>query len=120
MTPYEHSKLMVRDFGGVISNYLELNNVIDSTKSHFPYWMHRAITHNSWFITIAEKIFGPYILNSDDKEIPTRILVIEHIKQDCDNQVPTIKDWLTAIANKEQHKWMNGPRKKDLEWLKTS
>ena len=109
---------MARDFGGTTEDYWPLNELMDSTKSHYPFWMHRAITHNSWFIIIAEKIFGPIIKNSDNIDIPTRILVMEHIKQDCDGKVPTIQEWLEAISQKKQERWMNGPLKKDLEWLK--
>lgn len=117
MTPIEHSHLMQRDFGGYPEDYQELNDLIDSTKAHFPHWMHRAICHNSWFVGIAEKIIGYDIVNSDGRTIPTRILVLEHIKQDCDGRVPTIQEWLTAISQQKQERWMNGPRKSDLEWL---
>lgn len=118
MTPIEHSVLMVRDFGGKNEDYIELNNLIDSTKTHYPFWMHRVITHNSWFIGIVERILGYEITNSDGKKIPVRVLVSEHIKQDCNGKIPTIQEWLEAISEKKQESWMNNPRKKDLIWLK--
>ena len=109
---------MARDFGGVPEDYLDLNNLMDSTKSHYPIWMHRAITHNSWFVTIAERIYGPTILNTDNKKIPTRILVIEHIRQDCNNKVPTIKEWIDGFTTNKILPWMNTPKQSDLNWLK--
>lgn len=118
MTPIEHSYLMVRDFGGKAEDYIELNELIDSSKLHYPIWLHRAVTHNSWFIGIVEKIIGRDITNSDGVTIPTRVLCICHIRQDCDGRVPTIKEWLEAIVDKKQELWMNGPVKRDLDWLK--
>ena len=50
--------------------------------------------------------------------VPVRVIAEEHIKEDCDGKIPTIQDWLVAISNKDQLKWMNGPRKEDIELSK--
>ena len=117
MSPVEHSALMVRDYGGRIDDYNELNLFIDSSKTHFPNWLHRAVSHNSWFVGICEKVFGAYIINSDKIEIPVRILAESHIKQDCNNKLPRIDEWLYAISNKDKLDWMDSPKKTDLDWL---
>jgi hypothetical protein len=108
-TPYQHAQSSAKKFGGNPSDYIELHLLIDSSKLHFPFWMHRAITHNSFFIGICEKIIGPCIKNSEGREIGTRLVAEQHIREDCNNKIPTIKEWLLAISNKEQNKWMNGP-----------
>lgn len=118
MSPYNHCLTQANKFGGSPKDYEEINFFIDSSKLHYPFWMHRAITHNSFFIGICEKVFGSHIVNSDNMVVPVRVIAEEHIKEDCDGKVPTIQDWLVAISNKDQLKWMNGPRKEDIELSK--
>lgn len=113
MSPYYHSILHSHKFGGKPEDYNEINFFIDSSKLHFPFWMHRAITHNSFFVGVCERIFGTHIVNSDNKIIPVRVICEEHIKEDCNGKIPTIQEWLNAIANKSTFDWMNNPNKKD-------
>lgn len=109
MTPYSHAENSAKKFGSTPESYIALHLFIDESKLHFPFWMHRAITHNSFFIGVCEKVFGPSIENEDGKKIPTRLLAEQHIREDCAGKIPTIEEWLTAIANKKQERWMNGP-----------
>lgn len=48
--PYIHAESSARRFGGVPKDYLEIHNIMDSSKAVFADNRHRALTHNSWFI----------------------------------------------------------------------
>jgi hypothetical protein len=74
------------------------------TKTHYVGYQHRAILHNTFGIYICERIFGPYITNSDGNKVETRYIVINHIKEDL-SFVPTVKEWVSNIPFKP---WMNG------------
>ena len=97
MSPHEHSLLMTWEFGGTSSDYDEINQLIDSSKLYFPNQLHRLFTHNTFFISICERIFGMYIINSDGLEIPVRRICEEHIKQDHNGFLPTIQDWIKEL-----------------------
>jgi hypothetical protein len=56
--PLTHAESSARRFGGVPEDYLPIHDLMDSSKSSFPDNRHRALTHNSWFIFIVERVFG--------------------------------------------------------------
>ena len=69
MIPYIHAELSAKRFGGVPEDYLDIHELMDSTKAAYPNNAHRTITHNSWFTsTILPKVFGHQRINSDDKK----------------------------------------------------
>jgi hypothetical protein len=112
MTPYEHSILSVKKFGGKSKHYLKIHKFLDSTKGHLPDYRHRSILHNSWGMLLCEQIFGSITKNN----ISVREVARQHILEDCQT-VPTLKDCIEAIQNKEYTKY-NNPNKKDINFLK--
>ena len=66
------------------------------------------ILHNTFGIEICERIFGDFIINSENKEIEVRYIVINHIREDL-GFVPTVKDWCKELNHKS---WMSGNIKK--------
>jgi hypothetical protein len=68
---------------------------------------HRAILHSSFGILIAERVFGATILNSEEKKICVRELVIDHIMQDL-GFIPTVEQYLN---NMTLQTWMSGSEK---------
>jgi len=56
--PLTHAKSSARRFGGIPEDYLPIHDLLDSSKAVFPDNRHRALTHNSWFFFIVERIFG--------------------------------------------------------------
>lgn len=64
--PIIHARSSARRFGGVEKDYLPIHDLLDSSKSAFPDNRHRALTHNSWFFFIVEKIFGHEITIKTD------------------------------------------------------
>lgn len=117
MSPVQHAKLSVRDFGGSLKDYLPIHEFIDSTKNHLPDSRHRIILHNSFGMELCVKMFGSYVTNSDNKLIDTREIARRHILQDC-NTVPTLKECLVSYAKDEYMQKYNNPNQKDIEWLK--
>ncbi len=116
MTPFEHSLLSQRDFQGSPEDYLSIHEFLDSTKSHFPHFMHRMILHNSFGIELCERIFGPVVTNSDNLPISTREIARLHIVQDL-GRLPSLQDWFKTLTVNRQP-WMTMVRQKDLKWLK--
>lgn len=103
--PFHHSLSSVKKFGGVPSDYQALHDWLDASKEHYANWRHRALRHHSQGIFEAERLFGTTIRNSDGKEVPTRLVAEQHIKEDL-GRVPTLADWLSAIGNPDIPKWM--------------
>lgn len=56
--PLIHARSSARRFGGVAEDYLPIHDLMDSSKAAFPDNRHRALTHNSWFFFIVERVFG--------------------------------------------------------------
>ena len=104
--PYIHAISSAKKFGGVFEDYIEIHNLMDSSKAVFADNRHRALTHNSWFIGhILEKIFGVLITNSDGKKISVRDVAEQHVLEDFGGYIPTPQDYLQEIEYKG---WMNG------------
>lgn len=106
--PWIHALSSARKYGGKPEDYLELHNHMDSTKGAFADNRHRAITHNSWYISPngpLELCFGVTLENSDGKVIPVRTIAEQHIMEDFGGFIPTLQDFLMAM---EYQPWMNG------------
>lgn len=87
-------------------DYLPIHELMDSSKAAMPDNRHRAMTHNSWFITtILDKIFGSAIKNSDGKMIPTRDIGEQHVAEDFGEKfIPSAQDHLQFMEAKG---WMS-------------
>lgn len=103
--PLHHSISSQRKHGGKIEDYLPLHNWFDETKAHFPDMRHRALRHHAEGIFWAEREFGVFIINSDGKMVPTRVLGEQHVMEDI-GFIPTIKDYLSEM---NQAGWMFKP-----------
>lgn len=58
MKPFIHSRNSVRKFGGEVSDYIDIHNFFDISKSAFADMRHRAILHSSLGCYIVERMFG--------------------------------------------------------------
>lgn len=131
--PYIHALSSVREWGGVPEDYLPIHDLLDSSKGCIADSRHRALTHNTWFLSvILEKVFGHNITNSDGKKVSVRDIGERHVLEDYSQRfIPSAQDFLETI---EWEPWMlNGadgnppsfakiaPRKKTvrrIEWDK--
>lgn len=97
MHPYHHAVSSVRQHGGTIQDYIELHKWFDASKEQFCDFRHRCLRHHSQGVFECERIFGATITNADGKQIPTRILGEQHVREDCGGRVPSLGDWLMHI-----------------------
>ncbi len=104
--PWIHAESSARKFGGKPEDYIEIHNLLDSSKGAIPDSRHRALTHTSWFLSfILEKIFGTTIVNSDSKHVSVRDVGEQHIMEDYGGRfIPTAQDFLQEVRYSE---WMN-------------
>ena len=106
--PWIHAKNSARKFGGKPEDYIDIHNLMDSSKGTIGDNRHRCLTHNSWFISAdgpLERIFGVVIMNSDGKEVSVRDVGEQHILEDFGMRfIPTPQDYLQEM---EMKGWMN-------------
>lgn len=104
--PYIHALSSARRFGGTPEDYLEIHNLMDSSKAAMPDNRHRALTHNSWFIGyVVERVFGVTITNSAGKVVSVRDVAEQHVLEDFGGRfIPTPQDYLGEM---EFQPWMN-------------
>jgi hypothetical protein len=103
--PWEHAKSSARKWGGFPIDYIEIHNWFDETKAWIGHSKHRMFRHHSEGIFECEKIFGTYLLNSDNKKVYTRYIGEQHVKEDCNGYIPSAKEWLDMIASGELKEW---------------
>lgn len=108
MNTYRHSRACAKKFGGKPEDYHAINSFIDSSKLGHGDIRHRALYHHTVGVDLCEKIFGPFILNSANIEVPTKEIAEFHIRTDLGlNFIPTPSYWLNNMAIQE---WMAGPK----------
>lgn len=103
--PWIHALSSAKRYGGIPEDYIEIHNLMDSSKATIADSRHRALTHNSWFIgVILERVFGVTLTNSDGKQISVRDVGEQHCLEDFGGRfIPSAQDYLQEIEFKE---WM--------------
>lgn len=114
--PYIHAMSSARKFGGVLEDYEPIHAFMDSSKGAFPDNRHRALTHNSWFLMVLERVWFPNscpmtsdgrfptIKNSAGHWISVRDIGEQHISEDYHGFIPSAQDFLGEM---EYTDWMN-------------
>jgi hypothetical protein len=102
--PLVHAERSAKKWGGKADEYLELHRFFDQTKAHVPDNRHRLILHNSFGILLAERVFGPQILNADGKRVFVRDLGAQHVLEDL-RFIPTLAQ---CLENVPVLPWMAG------------
>lgn len=103
--PQEHAKSSVKKWGGVVEDYLAIHNWFDATKAWIGHSKHRMFRHHSEGIFECENVFGMTITNSDGKEVYVRYIGEQHVKEDCNNYIPTAKEWVKMIESGKPELW---------------
>ena len=103
--PWIHAVSSAKRFGGIPEDYIEIHNLLDSSKGTIADSRHRAMTHNAWFLSvILERIFGVTLTNSEGKKISVRDVGEQHVLEDYRMRfIPSAQDFLQEIEVKE---WM--------------
>jgi hypothetical protein len=106
MIPFIHAELSAKRFGGVPEDYLDIHELMDSSKAAFPNNAHRVLTHNSWFVvTILPKVFGHQRTNSAGKKYNVKDVGEYHILEDFRMKfIPSVQDYLENLVVQP---WMN-------------
>jgi len=105
--PWDHARISVRKWGGVIQDYLPIHDKMDSSKIAHPTMKHRCIFHSGFGCYLIEDIFGHNITNSDGRLVSTREIVEQHILDDH-QFIPSLDDWLRCMTLEP---WMGNPTK---------
>jgi hypothetical protein len=104
--PLLHAQSSAKKFGGEWQDYMEIHELMDSSKQVIADNRHRCLTHNSWFIgNILPKIFGEvFFRKSDGKPISVRDIGEQHVLEDFKNRfIPTAQDYIQLMEYKD---WM--------------
>jgi hypothetical protein len=104
--PFEHSKSSAKKFGGNPEDYHHLQQRMDETKSWFGDSLHRMFRHHSEGIFEMEKTFGVSFVNSDGRTVYTRYVGEQHVKEDCNNYIPSAKEWIIGLNTNPKPIWM--------------
>jgi hypothetical protein len=107
--PWIHALSSAKKWGGDPEDYFPIHDLMDSSKGSMSDNRHRALTHNSWFLSIIlEKIFDTNITNSEGKLVSVRDIGEQHILEDFGGRfIPTASDYLQEM---EYVPWMNADR----------
>jgi len=102
-----HAKSSAKKYGGIPEDYIQIHNMLDSSKSVISDNRHRALTHNSWFLNeVIERIFGYVIINTDGKEVSVKEIAEQHVLEDFNGKfIPSAQDYLQEI---KYMPWMSG------------
>lgn len=105
MKPWIHAESSAKKMGGKPEDYMAIHEFLDSSKGAIADNRHRALTHNSWFLsTVLERVFGSTFKNSDGKIISTRSVGEQHILEDYGRKfIPSAQDFLAEMEYKD---WM--------------
>lgn len=107
--PITHALSSARRYGGKPEDYLAIHDFMDSSKGAIADNRHRALTHNSWFLSVViERVFGHTLTNSKGRVISTRQIAEDHVLEDYGGRfIPSAQDFLEGM---EYAGWMNNGR----------
>jgi hypothetical protein len=113
--PILHSKSSAKKFGGIWEDYIHLHNWLDETKGWYGHSLHRMFRHHSEGIFEMEQKFGSEFKNSDGKTVYTRYVGEQHVREDCNGYIPSAKEWVMVLENKERPLWVTKSQKLEFE-----
>ncbi len=97
MKPHLHARNSVRKWGGVIEDYLDIHEFIDSSKEHIADHRHRLLLHSTFGIYLAQKMFGIVRTNSSGKVYAVRDIAEDHVLEDL-GTIPSVERWLANVT----------------------
>ena len=104
--PNLHAKSSVRKWGGKPEDYLHIHEWFDETKAWLGNSFHRMFRHHSEGIFLCEEKFGKSFKNSENKTVYTRYVGEQHVKEDCNNYIPSAKEWVQVMNSNEKPLWV--------------
>jgi hypothetical protein len=103
--PYIHALSSAKKYGGEWEDYIHIHEFMDSSKITTATNIHRALTHNSYFIgMVLPAVFGEtFKRKSDGKNVSTRDIGEQHVSEDFKGFIPSASDFLDQI---QMQPWM--------------
>jgi hypothetical protein len=103
--PWVHAESSARKHGGQPEDYLDIHELLDSSKGAIADNRHRALTHHAWFLSvILPRIFGDTRTNSAGKVYSVRDIGEQHVLEDFGMRfIPSAQDYLAEV---EFQDWM--------------
>lgn len=109
--PYHHALSSVKQWGGIVEDYLPIHRWFDESKELQGDFRHRALRHHTQGIFECERVFGVTLTLSTGKQIPVRWVAEQHVTEDC-GFLPTFADWARQI---KPQRWMARARRLSKE-----
>lgn len=109
--PLIHAESSAKKFGGIWEDYIEIHEFLDSSKAVIADNRHRALTHNSWFISVViPRVFGEvFKRKSDGVNVSSRDIAELHVLEDYRKRfIPSASDFLSRIPFED---WMQNGEK---------
>lgn len=100
MKPLGHAQISAKTYGGSWTDYIELHSFLDSSKAACAHFKHRFLLHHIEGIDLAVRIFGETVTNSENRIIPTKKLLTDHLIEDVGSIVKT-EDWARDLMPKQ-------------------
>jgi hypothetical protein len=107
---FHHAVSSARNWGGTAEDYLAVHQWFDESKMITCDFRHRALRHHAEGITLCVQIFGPTITTSVGRQVPTRWVAEQHVKEDF-GWIPSFVDWVRSI---KAEPWMGRVPKLEL------
>lgn len=104
--PILHAKSAAKKWKGKWEDYIQIEEWFDETKKWLGHSDHRLFRHHSEGIFECEKVFGKSFVNSDGITVYVRYVGEQHVKEDCNNYIPSAKEWILAMKSNEHPLWM--------------
>lgn len=113
MNSYRHAVSAARHWGGSPSDYIEIEELIDSSKQVIGDVRHRSLYHHTAGVWLCQRIFGRTITvqrQHGSIEIPVREIAERHILEDL-GWLPSPADYINGMPIKP---WMSGAQRRDI------
>lgn len=100
MKPLQHAQISAKTYGGVWTDYIEIHNFLDSSKSSCAHFKHRFLLHHAEGIELAVRLFGERIINSEQQTVSTSRVLTDHLIEDV-GSIVTIENWANGLMPKK-------------------
>lgn len=115
MNSWKHAMTAAKEFGGNPSDYISIEEFIDSSKRIIGDVRHRSMYHHTAGIWLCQEVFGhtievPGKVPGNTIDVPVRLIAEKHVMEDL-GWLPSPKDYIDGM---ELRPWMGGPVKKTM------
>ena len=100
MKPLQHAQISAKNYGGSWTDYIEIHSFLDSSKASCAHFKHRFLLHHIEGIELAVRIFGETLTNCENRVIPTKKLLTDHLIEDV-GSIVTVEDWARDLMPKD-------------------